>query len=218
MSGYRHLRFFNEVGIDDVASVSGKNASLGEMYQEPTPRGIRVPNGFAITADAYRYVLDRAGAWPRLRAALDGLDINDVEDLARRARAALLVLEPDSGGNALVTCHSAENRVEGQFANQANSLFRPEAAAPCRSRGKRCICTAVLALCAGWRQCAPQILLRFIGWKCACDWSMSTAQRAVDRSMRCRCQRRRARGAPGHPGSLKPKDNHRIDRPARKSK
>jgi pyruvate,water dikinase len=88
MSGYRHLRFFKEVGIDDVASVGGKNASLGEMYRELTPRGIRVPNGFAITADAYRYVLDRAGAWPRLRAALDGLDINDVEDLARRARAA----------------------------------------------------------------------------------------------------------------------------------
>jgi len=88
MSGYRHLRFFKEVGIDDVASVGGKNASLGEMYGALTPRGIRVPNGFAVTAEAYRYVLDRAGAWPGLRAALDGLDVNDVEDLARRARAA----------------------------------------------------------------------------------------------------------------------------------
>jgi pyruvate,water dikinase len=88
MTRYRHLRFFGEVGIDDIASVGGKNASLGEMHRELTPRGIRIPNGFAITADAYRYVLARAGAEPALRRALDGLDINDVEDLARRGRTA----------------------------------------------------------------------------------------------------------------------------------
>ena len=45
-------------------------------------------NGFAITADAYRHVLDSAGAWGRLRAALDGLDPSDVADLARRGKRA----------------------------------------------------------------------------------------------------------------------------------
>ncbi len=88
MKSYRHLRFFREIGIDDVALVGGKNASLGEMYGALVPRGILIPNGFAVTAQAYRYVLDRAGAWPGLRAALGGLDVNDVGDLARRGRAA----------------------------------------------------------------------------------------------------------------------------------
>ena len=83
-----YVRWFSELGMDDVQLVGGKNASLGEMYRELTPFGVRVPNGFAITAEAYRYVLDEAGAWPKLHEALDGLDVNDVDDLARRARMA----------------------------------------------------------------------------------------------------------------------------------
>lgn len=45
---YRYIRFFREVGIADIPLVGGKNASLGEMYRELTPKGVRVPNGFAI--------------------------------------------------------------------------------------------------------------------------------------------------------------------------
>lgn len=86
--GTRCIRWFSELGVADVALVGGKNASLGEMYRELTPHGLAVPNGFAVTADAFRYVLDRVGAWARLHEALDGLDINDVDDLARRARLA----------------------------------------------------------------------------------------------------------------------------------
>ena len=82
------IRWFAELGIADVPLVGGKNASLGEMYRELTPQGVKVPNGFAITAEAYRYVLDRADAWPRLHSALDGLDARDVDDLARRAHLA----------------------------------------------------------------------------------------------------------------------------------
>ena len=84
----RYVRWFSGIGMDDVQFVGGKNASLGEMYRELTPFGVRVPNGFAITAEAYRYVLDEADAWPKLHEALDGLDVNDVDDLARRARMA----------------------------------------------------------------------------------------------------------------------------------
>ena len=83
-----YVRFFSELGISDVALVGGKNASLGEMYRELTPQGLRVPNGFAVTAAGYRHVLASAGALPRLRAALDGLDVRDVTDLARRAALA----------------------------------------------------------------------------------------------------------------------------------
>jgi pyruvate,water dikinase len=84
----RYIRWFSEIGASDVALVGGKNASLGEMLGNLAPVGVRVPNGFAITADAYRFMLDQADAWPRLHRALDGLDVTDVDDLARRARDA----------------------------------------------------------------------------------------------------------------------------------
>ncbi len=84
----RFIRFFGEIGIDDVPLVGGKNASLGEMYCELTPKGILIPNGFAITAEAYRHALDTAGAWPALEAAFAGLDVTQVEELARRAKKA----------------------------------------------------------------------------------------------------------------------------------
>ena len=69
---YRYIRFFDEIGIDDIPSVGGKNASLGEMVRALMPQGVRVPNGFAITAQAYWYVLEQAGIAQRLREALDG--------------------------------------------------------------------------------------------------------------------------------------------------
>jgi pyruvate,water dikinase len=85
---YKYIRFFSEIEIGDVGLVGGKNASLGEMYRRLSPEGVRVPNGFAITAQAYWYVLDRAGALPKLRQALAGLDAANVEDLARRGAQA----------------------------------------------------------------------------------------------------------------------------------
>jgi phosphoenolpyruvate synthase/pyruvate phosphate dikinase len=56
-----YIRWFDEVGIKDVPLVGGKNASLGEMYRELSGKGVKVPNGFAVTADAYRYFLCEAG-------------------------------------------------------------------------------------------------------------------------------------------------------------
>lgn len=57
------------------------------MYNALTPQGVRIQNGFAITAEGYRHVLDEAGAWPALHRALDRLDPANVDDLARRALA-----------------------------------------------------------------------------------------------------------------------------------
>jgi pyruvate,water dikinase len=96
----RYIRFFSEIGIDDVPLVGGKNASLGEMFQELTPAGISIPNGFAITSEAYRYALECAGVWSALRETLNGLDVSDLADLARRAARAReivygTVLPPD---------------------------------------------------------------------------------------------------------------------------
>ncbi len=83
-----YVSFFEEFGIGDVASVGGKNASLGEMYQKLSGQGVRVPNGFAITAEAYRAMLAEAKILEPLHEALDGLDADDVADLGRRAKRA----------------------------------------------------------------------------------------------------------------------------------
>ncbi|HVC30738.1 MAG TPA: phosphoenolpyruvate synthase [Steroidobacteraceae bacterium] len=88
MPAGRHIRFFEEISADDVARVGGKTASLGEMYRRLSPQGVRIPNGFAITAEAYRDVLEHARAWQPLREALQGLRPDDMEDLARRGRRA----------------------------------------------------------------------------------------------------------------------------------
>ena len=79
-----YIKWFNEIGIDDIQEVGGKNASLGEMYQNLTNEGVRVPNGFAVTAAAYRHVLEANDAWRKLHAALDGLKPDDVKDLQAR--------------------------------------------------------------------------------------------------------------------------------------
>lgn len=149
----RYVRFFSEVGIGDVPLVGGKNASLGEMYQELTPQGIRVPNGFAITAEAYRHTLDDAGAWSALHAALEGLDPDNIDDLARRAarareivyaarppaaveadiRAALAKLSDEYGDALTVAVRSsatAEDLPSASFAGQHDTYLniRGEAA------------------------------------------------------------------------------------------
>jgi pyruvate,water dikinase len=82
------VRFFEELGIEDVPLVGGKNASLGEMYRELSGEGVKVPNGFATTSQAYRDMLAQADAWSGLHAALDDLDPDDVVGLARSGKRA----------------------------------------------------------------------------------------------------------------------------------
>ncbi len=78
---------FAECGMADVARVGGKNASLGELISQLTSLGIRVPDGFATTADAYREFLATGGLDRRIHAELGTLDINDVAELAKRGRS-----------------------------------------------------------------------------------------------------------------------------------
>jgi pyruvate, water dikinase len=80
------IRWFRDTGMQDVPLVGGKNASLGELCRELVPKGVRVPDGFAITADGYRFFVRSAGLAPVIEGALAGLDARDVEDLRRRGR------------------------------------------------------------------------------------------------------------------------------------
>ena len=75
--------WFENLRMTDVESVGGKNASLGEMISQLTEKGVRVPGGFATTADAYRKFLAHEGLSDRISAALAALDVEDVTELAR---------------------------------------------------------------------------------------------------------------------------------------
>jgi len=84
-SQLRYVRRFSEIGIDDVGMVGGKNASLGEMYRELIDEGVKIPNGFATTAEAFRNYLKENDLVDRITRALGELDINDVDALAETA-------------------------------------------------------------------------------------------------------------------------------------
>ncbi len=83
MNDRRRVIRLDQLGMGDLAQVGGKNASLGEMIGQLAAKGVRVPGGFATTAFAFREFIDAAGLAARIDAALAGLDIDDVNALAR---------------------------------------------------------------------------------------------------------------------------------------
>ncbi len=82
----RWIRFFHEVGLEDVPLVGGKNASLGEMIRELSPLGVKVPGGFATTSEAYWYFLTANGLKEAIAQELKDLDPDDPILLARASR------------------------------------------------------------------------------------------------------------------------------------
>ncbi len=84
--GKKFILWFDEVGIEDVPMVGGKNASLGEMYRKLHNHGINIPNGFAITAYAYRYFLKYAGIEEEIKKILKDLETSDLGNLMRKGR------------------------------------------------------------------------------------------------------------------------------------
>ncbi|MBO1057963.1 MAG: phosphoenolpyruvate synthase [Dolichospermum sp. JUN01] len=84
---------FNAVGIADIPLVGGKNASLGEMIQQLSSQGVKVPTGFATTAYAYRYFITGAGLEVKLRKIFADLDVEDMANLqecGKQARSLML--------------------------------------------------------------------------------------------------------------------------------
>ncbi len=158
----QYIKWFEEIGIEDVPEVGGKNASLGEMYRNLTDEGVRVPNGFAITANAYRHVLDENDAWTKLHATLDELSPDDVKDLqARGAKARAIIdacelpkdLETDIlaqyaklktiyGGDVSLAVRSsatAEDSPEASFAGQNDTYLNISSEAALLDAYKRCL-------------------------------------------------------------------------------
>ena len=81
----KHILWFKDISNKDVPLVGGKNASLGEMYSELSKKGVNIPNGFAITAEAYKYFIESNDLEDKIRDGLRGLKKNSVADLTKRA-------------------------------------------------------------------------------------------------------------------------------------
>ncbi len=124
------IRWFEEITIDDIPSVGGKNASLGEMYKELTNRGIRIPNGFAITAEAYWYVLEYAGILEKLKDTLEELDTDDVKDLAQRGKKARnIILDADIPDKLWSEIKEAYDKLCEQYGEEIDVAVRSSATA-----------------------------------------------------------------------------------------
>jgi len=100
------ILWFNEIGIADIEYVGGKNASLGEMYSNLRAKGIRVPNGFAITSAAYQYFIAENNLSEKIQEVLHGLDTGNIANLAKRGyqirQAILLAQFPEDLRNEIV--------------------------------------------------------------------------------------------------------------------
>ena len=130
MRNDRYIRWFEEVTIEDIPSVGGKNASIGEMYRELTGKGIKVPNGFAITADAYWHVLTSAGVLEELKQTLEGLDTEDVRDLAIRGKKARnIILNADMPDDLWNEIKEAYDKLSEQYGPDADVAVRSSATA-----------------------------------------------------------------------------------------
>ncbi|HET97385.1 MAG TPA: phosphoenolpyruvate synthase [Desulfurivibrio alkaliphilus] len=140
------ILWFDDILIDDVPLVGGKNASLGEMHQKLMSKGVSVPNGYAITAYAYRYLLEEAGIEQAIRDALAGLDTHDLRNLQERGKKARDIIrtaefpqplydaiieayrkmEQDYGPNCAVAVRSsatAEDLPDASFAGQQETYL-----------------------------------------------------------------------------------------------
>jgi pyruvate, water dikinase len=144
MSNY--IRHFLEIGLHDVGLVGGKTASLGELYSVLSSQGVAVPNGFAVTADAYRDAISQPDVADELHRLLDGLDKRNIKQLAAKAAKARDIiykamdagplrdqiveayrqLERESGVGATVAVRSsatAEDLPTASFAGQHESFL-----------------------------------------------------------------------------------------------
>ncbi|MFB2979835.1 phosphoenolpyruvate synthase [Microseira sp. BLCC-F43] len=122
--------WFDEVGIDDIPLVGGKNASLGEMIQQLTGKGVSVPMGFATTAYAYRYFIETAGIENKLRRLFADLDVEDVNNLRERGKQArALLLHTPFPGELRNAIAKAYEQLCSRYGTDVNVAVRSSATA-----------------------------------------------------------------------------------------
>ncbi|HKJ73409.1 MAG TPA: phosphoenolpyruvate synthase, partial [Alphaproteobacteria bacterium] len=126
----KFIRWFEAIGLDDVPLVGGKTASLGEMYRSLTARGVKVPNGFAVTAEAYRHLLSASDLAPTMRKLLRGIDKRDVKDFSRRGAALRrLIYDAPLSDELIQDIHHAYEALEKQYGAEIDVAVRSSATA-----------------------------------------------------------------------------------------
>ncbi|HBB35875.1 MAG TPA: phosphoenolpyruvate synthase [Cyanobacteria bacterium UBA9273] len=124
------ILWFDEIGIDDIPLVGGKNASLGEMIRQLTPQGVNVPNGFAVTAYAYRYFIEKAGLEAKLRELFADLDVDDVSNLQQHGKKArILILSIDFPPELTAAIATAYQRLCDRYGEATDVAVRSSATA-----------------------------------------------------------------------------------------
>ena len=167
--------WFDELGIEDVPLVGGKNASLGEMYRNLVPKGVPIPNGFAVTAHAYRHLLKASGAMDKIKGIMDGLDTHDMDNLMERgSRIRALIrnleipadlqgaiiqayrkLEEKYGPNVDVAVRSsatAEDLPDASFAGQQETYLNIRGAEDLLDACQRCFASLFTNRAISYRQ------------------------------------------------------------------
>jgi len=155
------ILWFDEIGMNDLPRVGGKNASLGEMYRELSSKGVNIPYGFAITVDAYHYLLDSSGMREKVEEQLRGLDVDDLNALQRtgsRIRQIIQGIEfPDDLKDAILSSYrklcdrygedtdvavrssaTAEDLPEASFAGQQDTYLNIQGEVGLISACKKC--------------------------------------------------------------------------------
>lgn len=167
--------WFDQLGIEDVPLVGGKNASLGEMYQLLTPKGVKIPNGFALTAFAYRDFLESNDLMHKLKDIMSDLNTHDMQNLAERGhkvRDLIMAAEfPDNlkaainegyknmclqyGDNADVAVRSsatAEDLPDASFAGQQETYLNIKGTAMLMEACKKCFASLFTNRAISYRQ------------------------------------------------------------------
>lgn len=130
MHNPQYIHWFKDIRIEDVPLVGGKNASLGEMYGELTAKGIQIPNGFAVSAQAYWDAIRAGGFLDELKQTMEGLNITDVAELARRGKKAReLILTAGIPDNIWHEIKTAYQRLCEEYGAETDVAVRSSATA-----------------------------------------------------------------------------------------
>ena len=118
MTEEKFIKWFSEVGIADVPSVGGKNAALGEMYGNLVPLGVNIPDGFALTADAYRHFFKETGLDEEIKKILSDLNTRNIKNLqvrGKKVREAILKADlPQDLDNAIAKSYEELEKKYGK--------------------------------------------------------------------------------------------------------
>ncbi|MFH1192780.1 MAG: phosphoenolpyruvate synthase [Candidatus Jorgensenbacteria bacterium] len=122
--------WFKDLRLKDVPKVGGKTAALGEMYANLTKHGIRVPDGFAVTAGAYRYFLKEAGLDREIKTLLAGLNTHNLKDLQRRGKAVReLIVKAELPADLKREIRAAYRKLERKYGKNSGVAVRSSATA-----------------------------------------------------------------------------------------